>query len=319
MTVESTMAAATPTAAAPPSVAGSRKPTRRSVVRHRRTITAWVMFAPAIIWVVCVTLVPIGIAVKTSFYNEQYLRNGAYVGFKNYRQALTGPGEASSFALTAVFTAISVIVAIAVSLIMALTVNNMRRGASAFRVIYMLPWITSPLLAGLLWQWVVSPGVGPISAILSELMGKSNYTPLTSGPAAMATLICVSVWRIYPFGFILILASLRSLPRELIECADIDGAGWLAKLRYVTLPSLRNTLLVITIVFTMHLEISAELPLVLTGGGPAQSTDVVGLRVYEEAFTLSHTGLASALAVILLIINAIVGAIYVLVLRTEDI
>jgi multiple sugar transport system permease protein len=284
-----------------------------------RTITAWVLFAPSIIWVLCVTVVPIGLAIKTSFYSAQYLQPGSFVGWKNYHDALVGPGAVSSFIETVVFTAISVAVAIAISLVMALAVNNMRRGATFFRVVFMLPWITSPLLAALLWQWVVSPGVGPISALLGDLLNQQQYTPLNSGPSAMATLIVVSVWRIYPFGFILILAGLRSMPRDLIECSQLDGANWWGRFRYVTFPALRNTVLVIAIVFTMHIEISAELPLVLTGGGPAASTEVVGLRVYREAFFLSHTGLASALAVVLLLINAVVGAIYVLVLRTEDI
>jgi multiple sugar transport system permease protein len=293
-----------------------------AVVRRRsgrQTVLAWILFGPSVIWVAAVTLVPIVIAIQNSFYDGSYLAPGPFVGWENYQQALFGAGAGSSFLVSLIFTVSAVAFALALSLVMAVTVNRMGRGSTVFRVIFMLPWITSPLLAGLLWQWVVSPGVGPVASILGDLFGNTQYTPLNSGPSAMVTLIVVSVWRIYPFGFILFLASLRSTPQELLECAQMDGASPWQQFRYVSFPALRNTFLVVAIVFTMHLEISAELPLVLTGGGPAGGTEIIGLRVYREAFILSHVGLASALAVILLIINAIVGALYVLVLRNEDI
>jgi multiple sugar transport system permease protein len=297
--------------------AGVRKAARRG--SHRKTVLAWVLFAPSVIWVCVVTILPIVIAIQNSFFNGSYLSSGPFVGWTNYQQALFGVGAGSSFLVSLIFTASSVVFSLALSLGMAVTVSRMGRGSTAFSVIFMLPWITSPLLAGLLWQWVVSPGVGPVASILGDLFGNAQYTPLNSGPSAMVTLIIVSVWRIYPFGFILFLASIRSTPRELLECSQIDGAGSWQQFRYVTFPALRNSFLIVAIVFTMHLEISAELPLVLTGGGPAGATEIIGLRVYREAFILSHVGLASALAIILLIINAIIGAIYVLVLRNEDI
>jgi len=315
----------TQTAARPEKLAAETHGPTSALPRHAsfrrknaKSILAWLLFAPSVIWVGLVTFLPIVVAAVNSFFDGQYLQQGPFVGWDNYKQALTGPGAGTSFLATLIFTVFAVALALAISLVMAITVERMGRGATAFRVIFMLPWITSPLLAGLLWQWVVAPGVGPVSSLIGQLIGSSTYTPLNSGPSAMVTLIVVSVWRIYPFGFILILASLRSTPRELLESAQVDGAGEWAQLRFITIPALRNTLLVVAIVFTMHLEISAELPLVLTGGGPAGTTEILGLRVYREGFILSHLGLASALAVILLVINAIVGALYVLALRNED-
>ena len=305
-----------------PPVLAASPATRGGSLRRRsgkQTLIAWILFAPSVIWVAGVTIVPIVIAIQNSFFDGSYLASGPFVGWDNYQKALFGAGAGSSFLVSLIFTVSAVVLALALSLVMAVTVNGMGRGSTVFRVIFMLPWITSPLLAGLLWQWVVSPGVGPVASILGDLFGNTQYTPLNSGPSAMVTLVVVSVWRIYPFGFILFLASMRSTPQELLENAQMDGASAWQQFRYVTFPALRNTFLIVAIVFTMHLEISAELPLVLTGGGPAGSTEIIGLRVYREAFILSHVGLASALAVILLIINAIVGALYVLVLRNEDI
>lgn len=287
--------------------------------RRATTVFAWMLFAPAVLWVAAVTIAPIGNAILYSFYHTSFASLDSFAGFDNYVHLFTAPDAVRSFTVTAVFAVSSLVASVAISLGLALMLNRRMRGISTFRTLLMLPWVTSTLLAALLWKWVISPLVGPLPAIVQQLFGVQGFDPLATAPGAMATLIFISVWKAFPFGMVLLLASLRSIPVEYIEAARMDGAGAWQQFRYITVPSIKNTLLVVTVYFSLTFLTMAEIPLVLTGGGPAGATTLAGLKLYQEAFQLLNTGSASALAVVLFVINAVLGLVYVRGLRTDDI
>lgn len=277
------------------------------------------LFAPAVLWVAAITVAPIGNAIVYSLYNTTFTRLVSFAGAQHYIDLFTRPDALQSFSLTAIFAISSLTLSVAISLGLALLLNRKMRGITAFRTMLMLPWVTSTLLAALLWKWVISPLVGPLPFIVQQLTGVENFDPLATGGGAMATLIFISVWKAFPFGMVLLLASLRSIPLEYIEAARTDGASVWQQFRYITLPSIKNTLLVVTVYFSITFLTMAEVPLVLTGGGPAGATAIAGLRLYQVAFQQLDTGQASALAVVLFVINVILGIVYVRGLRSDDI
>jgi ABC-type sugar transport system permease subunit len=121
----------------------------------------------------------------------------------------------------------------------------------------------------------------------------------------------------YPYAMILTLAALTTIPKELFEAATVDGAGPWQRFIYVTIPMIQSTLLVVLIVLSVNAVNMIELPLILTGGGPVSATELLGLRVYREAFVLHNLGYASSIAVVMFGLNVLMSIAYLRVLRNE--
>jgi ABC-type sugar transport system permease subunit len=286
--------------------------------RGRNTALAWLLFAPALLWVVVVTIAPIVEAIQYSLYRTNFTQRLEFIGLDNYAKVFTAPDSEHVLTVTVVYVGASLVLAFVVSLGLAYLLSLHIRGLTAFRTLLMLPWVTSGLLAGLLWKWTLSPLVGPLPYTIADVTGQQSVDPLSTGAGAMATLIGVSVWKIYPFGMVLLLASMRTIPLELYESASVDGAGRWAQFRHITVPALRNTSIVVASFFTIALVTMAEVPLVITGGGPNGATDIAGLHLYLTAFQFLDNGGASAYAVVLFGVNVVLGGLYIRFLRNED-
>jgi ABC-type sugar transport system permease subunit len=141
---------------------------------------------------------------------------------------------------------------------------------------------------------------------------------LGSPDTAMLGVVVANVWRTFPYAMILTLAALQTIPAELYEAAKIDGAGRWNLFRFVTFPMIQNTFLIATIILSIHYFNMIELPLVLTGGGPVNRTELLGLRVYREAFVLFKYGFGSAVAMLMFVVNIVVSLIYIRILRAES-
>ena len=278
---------------------------------------AWIFLAPALILVFGVTFLPIVRGVEVSLYKTEFLKQVAFVGFDQYIKFFT-EGQAGEIILrTLIFTAGSLVLTFPIAVGLALLLNVKMRFRAVMRTIFMLPWIVSVLLTALMWVWLVEPSVGPISYIVSSLIGQP-FVPLGSGPTAMATLIVANAWRTYPFVMILTLAALQSVSKELLEAAAVDGAGRVKRFMHVTLPSIRGSLLVSLIISTVNSINMVELPLVMTGGGPVSSTELLGLSAYREAFVLNDFGFSAAIGVVMFAINIVIAIVYIRVMRTES-
>jgi ABC-type sugar transport system permease subunit len=200
---------------------------------------------------------------------------------------------------------------------LALLLNRPFPGRTFFRTMLILPWVVSQLLTALLWRWLDSPLLGPLAYVLGVLTD-SRVDILGDPSTAMGGVIVANVWRTFPYAMILILAALQTIPYDLYEAARIDGAGRWNVFRYVTFPMIQNTFLIATIILSVHYFNMIELPLVLTGGGPVNRTELLGLRVYREAFVLFKFGFGAAIAMIMFIINIVVSLAYIKILRAES-
>jgi ABC-type sugar transport system permease subunit len=169
-------------------------------------------------------------------------------------------------------------------------------------------------VTALLWEWLANDLYGPISYII-ELLGFGHVTFLSDPGGAMAILVLANVWHTYGFTMILVLATLQTIPSELYEAARCDGANGWQSFRWITFPLLAQTLLVAIIMQTLNDVNMVVLPLVLTGGGPFGATELLGVRVYKEAFENWNMGLASALSVIMFAMNMVLTLVYIRVLK----
>lgn len=289
---------------------------RAAKPRSRPNLTPYLMMLPAVLLVALVTLAPIIQGVNLSFHETRYLRQGDFIGLRNYERFFNDPEGPQVLINSAVASIGSLTGSLSVGLGLALLLNRPFRGRVALRTLLILPWIMSPLLSALLWRFMYSPQIGPVAYILGILTG-TRFDLLGNPDTAMFGIIISAVWRTYPYGLILILAALQTIPEELYEAAKIDGAGRFQLFRHITIPMIQNTLLILVIIQTIGYFNMVELPLILTGGGPLNRTEVIGLKVYQEAFVLYNFGAASAIAVIMLLINVVISLVYIRILRNE--
>jgi multiple sugar transport system permease protein len=276
----------------------------------------WLLLSPALVLVVLVTFLPVVQAAWLSVHETRYLEQGAFVGLAHYAGFLHDPLSWRNLLNTLTLTFASLAVALPMALGLALLLNQPLPGRAIFRTVLILPWVVSQVLAALLWRWVDSPLIGPIAYVVGQVT-QSRVDILGDPNTAMLGVIAANVWRTFPFPMVLALAALQTVPDELYEAARIDGTGRWNSFRYVTFPMIQNTLLIATIILSVHCVNLIELPLVLTGGGPVNATEVLGLRVYREAFVLQRFGAGSAIAMVMFGMNVLLSLGYIRVLRAE--
>jgi len=292
----------------------------RVAKRHggrRPFLFPWVLMSPAVLLVVLVTFMPIIQAINLSLHETTYLRQGRFIGFQHYQAFFEDPLSRKNLLNSFAFTFGSLALSLPLALGLALLIKRPFPGCSLFRTVLILPWVVSQLLTALLWRWLDSPAYGPVSYVLGKWAG-TQMDILGDPDTAMMGLVIANVWRTFPYAMVLILAALQTIPEELYEAARIDGAGRWNLFRYVTFPMIQSTFLIALIILSVHYFNLIELPFVLTGGGPVNRTELLGIRVYREAFVLFRFGFGSAVAIVMFVVNIAVSLAYIRMLRAES-
>jgi multiple sugar transport system permease protein len=271
---------------------------------------------PAVLLVVLVTFLPIIQAINLSLHETTYLRRGRFIGFQHYQLFFEDPLSRKNLLNSFVFMFGSLALSLPLALGLALLLNRPLPGRSVFRTVLILPWVVSQLLTALLWRWLDSPAYGPISYVLGKFAG-TQIDILGHPDTAMMGLIIANAWRTFPYAMVLILAALQTIPEGLYEAVRIDGAGRWNLFRYITFPMIQRTFLIALITLSVHYFNMVEIPLVLTGGGPVNRTDLLGIRVYREAFVLFRYGFGSAVAIVMFVVNIVVSLASLRLLRAE--
>lgn len=249
-----------------------------------------------------------------TWYSLHRIRYGTptdFVGLANYTRLFSDPSLPATLGRTAVQTGCSVVLTVAIALALAVWVNRMepRRGF-VVQMVIILPWITSTVVATLLFKWVFVSDIGLAMSILRTL-GLPDMQPLNDPNGAMALLIAVSVWKRIGYALIILLAGLKSIPDDYEEAASLDGAGAWQLFRLITLPLLKTPLLLVVIVLTLSNMNTVEGPLVLTGGGPGSATRVLSIDVFERAFVTYDLASAATLALVMFAGNILLVLAYV--------
>jgi multiple sugar transport system permease protein len=223
---------------------GAARPTR-----PRRRWTGWGFVAPFLVVFAFALVAPIGYAIYLSLFRQQLIGGNSFVAFANYRQALTDPQFWSSVRRVAVFLAVQVPVMLTLALLAALALDSARlRWASLYRLAIFLPYAVPAVVASLMWGFVYGAQFGLV-ARLSSVLRVGLPDPL-SGSWVLASIGNVVTWEFVGYNMLIFYAALRSVPGDLYEAAEIDGAGPVRIARSIKLPALRPAM-VVAVVFSI--------------------------------------------------------------------
>jgi len=265
-------------------------------------------FVPAAILLLTVVCYPMLRTVALSFSHENLATGfqSEFAGFENFSRILIDSRLRGSLWTTAVFTLISVGAEFLLGLLLAVSIESVRRGRDLLRVIFLLPWTLPTAVIAVLWTWIFNDQFGILNTVLMRLHLMESPIPWLAQPhTAMAAMIVADVWKTTPFVFVILLAGLQNIPQDLYEAIEIDGGGAWAKFRYVTWPHLLPFVFVAMIFRVVQAFAIFELVWVMTGGGPGGATETVSVYTYQTYMRYLDFGYGSALAVTTVVILAI--------------
>lgn len=242
-----------------------------------------------------------------------------FVAFQNYSKVLADPNFQKAFKQTLFFSFFSTFGHVLIGLILALVMNAElnRKFLSFCRAVILLPWALSPIVVAIIAQLWAYPLISPIAKILSDLGSTVEFTPLGRPSTALWTLTIINVWQFTPFFMLMILAGLQTMDPSLIEAAKVDGASTLQRIRFVTLPHIRNVMFTLSLFDLVTTAAYFDLIWVTTQGGPVRSTEVLATYMYRIGFLTMDWNRAATVGVILLILCIALAAIVVVQLRQE--
>ena len=254
--------------------------------------------APNLAAVTVFMLFPLGFSLYMSLQNWDLFRPAKFVGLANYRSLFTGdPLFAIALRNTVVYTVGTVVPTVLISLAVAGVLNRKVKGISIFRTIIFLPLAVSSVVMAVVWQFVFNTNNGLLNIMLGWI-GIGPVPWLNDPKWAMLSLCTVSVWRSVPFATVILLAAMQGVPDNLYEAAKLDGAGEIRQFVSITVPLIRGAVSFVMVISIIHAFQAFDLVYVLTGGngGPETATYVLGIMLFQHAFSFLEFGYASALA-----------------------
>ncbi len=242
----------------------------------------------------------------------------SWVGLDNLRTVMNDPAFWQAWRNTLLFTALALLLGFALPFFVAIVINEFRHAQGYLRLLVYLPVMLPPVAAVLLFKYLYDPGYGLFNEAL-DLFGLPGRQWLQDPDTSMLSVVIAATWMNMGGATLIYLAALQSIPGELYEAAELDGAGILRRIWHVTIPQTRlilSLMLLMQVIATMQVFVE---PFLLTGGaGPEGSTTTVVYLIYQYAFNFNDYGAAAALGLLLLVLLAGVSAAYVKLSRTED-
>ena len=276
---------------------------------------------PAVVLVLAFSVVPLVYIAYLSFQDLRFgFGTGGFVGFDNYRYVLEDPVVIKALVNTLYFSFVSVLIATAIGLVIALLLDSNTKASGWLVAAVVLPWAIPEIVNALMWRWIYNPTYGALNGLLTSLGFLDEYVSWLSTPtSAMTAVIFAYSWKLVPFVAIMLYAGLRSIPADLYESAQIDGAGPINLFRYITLPMLAPSL-VVAVLFCVTWSMRAfDIVYLLTQGGPGGSTMVLSYFVLTRAFETGDLGAAAAVGCLLALITLAVTSLYIRVLPKDEV
>ncbi len=279
-----------------------------------------VLALPAIISLILVVGIP---GVQTLVYSFQRVPlsddPATFVGTDNYAKVLGDESFVESLVVTLQYTAGYVVLATVLGLLFALLLDQPLRGRGIARALLIIPWATPVIIAGVMWKWLIDPQVGGLNAVLFELGVLEDYKPfLADREWALVFTILAAGWHQASFSALLFLASLQTLPNEIVEAAKVDGATAWQRFRGVVFPWIRPMLLVVVVINVIYGVLQFDTVWVMTQGGPGDATTLLPILLYRQLFIFSDIGAGSALAVMLGVVAVLVSSIALILLGRDN-
>lgn len=281
---------------------------------------AWILVFPVLLVRGFTTIYPIIMTFINSTYDMSLLKGSdfQFVGFSNYVRIFSDPKLVTSIQFTAIFTIVSMAFHLVLGIILALMLNMKFKGKKFLRTIVLIPWAMPMVVAGLAARWAFNDTYGLINDLIRRFNESFHCDWLVQSGMARGAVIAVDLWKDLPFFAILVLAALQFISGDIYEAAKIDGAGPVRAFFSITLPNIMKTVLSLSIFFTMWRLTSFDVVYAMTSGGPGDSTTLVAYRIMQEAFTNLNLGYASAIAVCLFLVMAVLSTLQLKAIQKFD-
>jgi multiple sugar transport system permease protein len=284
--------------------------------RHRwlvfkRRMEPVLFISPAFIVIAVILIYPLGYSLWLSFHEwtlRGFRQGIPFVGLQNYRDLFSNPDFLNSLRITATFVILAVGIEFVLGMGLALLLNHDLRGKNIIRALILLPMMCTNVVIGLTWRLLLNYEFGLVNYYLG-VIGAGPFEWLSKPAVAFSAVILVDVWNTTSFVALLLLAGLQALPEEPFEAARIDGASAWQSFTNITLPLLRQTILVVLLWRMIDTFRIFDVIYLLTAGGPARATETVSIYVYRYGFQSFNLGYASAASYIMILIMLIIAAV----------
>ncbi|MEW1699605.1 carbohydrate ABC transporter permease [Streptomyces sp. NPDC093249] len=311
---------------APPHTPGTASPRTRRPGRLRaasRTGLPYLLLLPALVLELLVHLVPMLIGIVMSFkeLTQFFIRDwtaAPWAGLGNYAVSIdfdapVGASLLKSFLTTCVFTLCTVGLCWLLGTAAAVFLQENFRGRGLLRALFLVPYALPVYAAVITWAFMFQRDNGLVNHVLHDQLGIGDSPAFwLIGDNAFVTLLVVSVWKGWPFAFLITMAGLQNIPREMYEAAALDGAGLRQQFRRITLPSLRPVNQVLVLVLFLWTFNDFTTPFVLFGRAAPESADLISLHIYQSSFQTWNFGTGSAMSVLLLLFLLVVTSLHLL-------
>ena len=284
--------------------------------KTRETLVAYTFALPDIVLVLVFIMAPVGWSLYLSLTEYSILSAPTFIGLEHYRNLLSDEVFRIAFLNTVYFVAVVVPGIVLGALALALLVNRPLKGIAMFRLAFFSPVLISMVIVGLLWQWIYNPVYGLANAVMNAV-GLPQQEWLGDPKLSLPSIMVTSIWRMAGYYMIIFLAGLKDIPPTQYEAARIDGANGWQMLARITIPLLRPAMFFVTVtavifsfkIFTqIYVMTSTPQSSGVNVGGPLNSTTVLGLYIYENAFIHYQMGYASAVAFVLFAVVLVISA-----------
>jgi len=288
---------------------------RRGRLVLRNTAVGWSFLLPNFAGFAVLTLVPVALLFYYAFTSWNVFGGAEWTGLDNFRQLSHDRSFRTALTNTVYYTVFHIPLTLVASLGLALLLNRKLRGVAFFRTVAFFPYITSIVALAQVWNMLFSPSYGPINQFLRVIGIAHPPGWTTSADWSMPAVIVVGTWREAGYYMLLFLAGLQTIPAQLYEAAKVDGANAWQRLLAVTLPGLRPTTFFVIVMLTIGSFKVFDLILVMTAGGPGQSTLVVSQYIFQKGFIENQFGYASAISIVLFAICFVITVVQFLINR----
>lgn len=282
---------------------------------------AYYLFLPAILIMIAVIFYPFVYNIILSFSNMSlaHINDWKIVGFIQYLKVFSEPQFYEFFLKTIIWTSLNIIFHVTLGVSLALLLNRKLPGSGIFRTLLILPWAIPQYIVALTWRGMFNYEYGAINLIIAKFFAMSPIEWLKSPVEAFAAVIITNIWLGFPFMMIIALGALQSIPHELYEAADIDGARWYHKLKSITIPLIKPVMIpAITLGIIWTFNNINVVWLVSNAGEPSDKTHILVSFVYKAAFNLYRYGYAAAFSVVIFLILLAFGLAFLRKTRATE-
>lgn len=280
---------------------------------RKREYTPYLLIAPAVIIMCVIMIYPLGKVFYLSLqnYNPNRPFANGFAGLGNFQEILTSQEFYNALFVSFKFVVIEVLLQLVFGMIVALILNQKFKGRGFFRAVTFIPWALSGVLTAVLWSLLFNQHFGVLNDLLQKIgIIEEPIAWLANTSTVLGSVIVAELWRGIPFFAISILAAMQGLPGDVYEAARVDGSGKLQTFWYITLPMLKDTIVLTTLLRTIWEFNSVDLIYSLTGGGPVGKTTTLSMLIANQAIKTGNYGYGSALSVISFLILGIIAIVY---------